>query len=171
MLSKLLSYLVGFFDSDDDCDLDQDTEISIPEMISETDLGDEFSTFSEQNLLIHGNTSESDQMRFGQSSEIQQYEDLLSRAKSVVDTDRRLLNTEQAEVDDAHFRLNSLFDQINHEPNEGLAHSYQNEMLSVETELSSHQQKLEQARADLAVHQQAEFDLEDKLREALNKEN
>lgn len=164
---NLVTGLAEFFSSED-LQLDQDSEINIDE-ISSGALDEEFSALPEQNLLTHDDTSSLEQMRFGESSdEVQQYEYSLNHAKSEVDSDRISVSREQAEVDHTRNRLNVLSDQISHEPNEDLRNSYQSEMSSVELELTSHEQKLEQARADLAVHQNAEHDAEDKLIEALN---
>lgn len=169
MFLDLLNHLADILNSDDDWQLDQDTEIDIPETTSEIAPDDESSTFPEQDWPIHHDTSGSEHILFGGSPEVQHYEDSLSHAKFEVDSDRMLLNKEEREVDSIHSRLITSSDQINHEPNEDFVHIYQSEMSSVETELISHQQKLEQARADLAAHQEAEYDAEDKLREALNK--
>lgn len=145
-IGEFIQGLIDFFNPDNVVP-DSISENSLPEVNPEIPLDSDF------------------EPRFGdESSEIQQYENSLSHAKSEVDADRILLNKEQAEVDDAHFRLNRLSDQISHETNENLVNSYQSEMSSVEAELSSHQQKLEQVRADLSAHQQAEYEAEDKLK-------
>lgn len=104
---------------------------------------------------------DSEQLRFGESSD----EDSLVHAKNEVDSDRILINREQAEVDHIHSRLNSLSDEMSHAIDEDLVHHYQSQISLLEGDLSAHESRLEQARADLEVHQQAEYDLEDKIKQ------
>jgi hypothetical protein len=164
---SIVAFVSDFFNSDD-CQPNQLFDIDIPEISPGLSIDNEFSPLLEPTAFIDDNVLESDSLRFGDSSEIQQYQYELKHAKGLVDADRLLVNREQAEVDSIHGRLNSLSDTASHESNENLAHEYHNHISALELDLSSHQRKLEQARADLATHQAAEFNFEDKLKDALN---
>lgn len=145
---------------------DQNSDIETLEVRTSSSLSEKPNAFPESHPSGHDNMLDADSVRFGDSSNIQQYELELKLAKDQVDADRRLVSVEQAQADSARSRMNQLSDQANHEPNDNLARGYREQMIGAEAELEAHQRKLEQARADLAIHQQAEYDAEDKLREA-----
>lgn len=131
-------------------------------------VDNKFSHLTEPSSFTHNNTYESNSVRFGESSEVQQYELELKGAKNLVDADRLLVNREQAEVDSIYSRLNSLSDMTNHEANRNLAHEYHNQTSALELDMSTHQRKLEQARAALSMHQAEEYKIQDKIKEILN---
>ncbi len=145
---------------------DQNSDIDTSEVSTSSNLSGTPNAFPESRSLGCGNALGSDSVRFGDSANIQQCELELRLAKDRVDADRRLISAEQAQADSARSRMNQLSDQANHEPNDNLARSYREQMIGAQAELEAHQRKLEQARADLAIHQQAEYDAEDKLRRA-----
>ncbi|MCM0593839.1 MAG: hypothetical protein KA716_28050 [Gloeotrichia echinulata DEX184] len=106
------------------------------------------------------------QIRSGNSSEIQQYESMVSYEKGKVDEAQSLINKEQNEIDSDRSKINSLSEKITHDPNSDLANGYKSEVSSLEGDLASHKQRLEQSRSDLSIHQRAQHDAEDKLNEA-----
>ena len=106
------------------------------------------------------------QIRSGNSSEVQQYESMVSSEKGKVDEAQSLMTKEQNEIDSERNKINSLSEKIAHNPNSDLANGYKSEVSSLEGDLASHTKKLEQSRSDLSIHQRAQHDAEDKLNEA-----
>jgi hypothetical protein len=132
-------------------------------------VDNKFGHLTELNSFTHNDTHANNSVRFGESSEVQQYEVDLKRAKNLVDTDRLLINGEESEITSIHGRLNSLSDMANHDSNENDYYHHHSQTSDLESELSSHKHKLEQARADLSIHQAAEYNIQDKIKEALSK--
>jgi hypothetical protein len=146
---------------------DQHFDIDMPDLFPDTSIDERIVHSAATPSFADSDTHHVDGLRFG--DDLQNYQDELRPAKNLVDYDRRVVSNEQAEVDSINSRINSLSDMSNHEPNQDLAREYQNQISGLELDLSSHEHKLAQARADLSTHQAAEYQIEDKITEELNK--